>query len=192
MTPFFPARLRIVATFAAVALAFAILSTSLTGCDTFVSDAEVDQAIAQVDAKRTDLNSKIEKAQTEEERAKLNVELQAYNLAAQSLVDIREGLRRADASAQSQAQLVTTIGSAVPVPFVNTAVALLGGSGLLTGVFGWLGRMKWSKAFRQVVQSFDSAKAKNPALDAALTASKDMLKAKQDLTTQALVDKVRE
>ena len=175
---------------ASLFLAASILcAVPIGGCDTFVSDGRVDSAIAEVQARQSDLDARIAATPDEAEKARLNVELQAANLAAQQLLDIREKLRAATASADSISGTVTAIGSAIPVPGVNTAVALLGSTGILGGIASWLSRQRYAKVANQIIAGIEAAKdpRTNPTtglqLKAALEAAQPWIHAAMDVGT---------
>lgn len=171
---------------------FAAVAATGTSCDTMVSNAQVDEGIVEVERQQEALQREIEAAPTEDAKAELNVKLQALNLAAQTLVDVRKGLAVADARSETIAGLATTVGSAVPVPIVNTVSSLLGAFGVTAGVASWFSRMKYAKIANGVLAGIQAGKndPENPhreALRTALDKSKAFIHAAMDPKVVAAV-----
>ena len=132
-------------------------TASMGGCDTMVSDERIDNAIRQVGEEQVQLQNQIKAASTEAEKADLNVQLQAANLAAQQLLEIKQKLAEASKSADAISGTITAIGSAVPIPGVNTVIAALGGTGIIGGIASWLSRQKYAKVANEIL--FNTIKA---------------------------------
>lgn len=169
-------------------------TASMGGCDTMVSDERVDNAIRQVGEEQVQLQNQIKAASTEAEKADLNVQLQAANLAAQQLLEIKQKLAEASKSADAISGTITAIGSAVPIPGVNTVIAALGGTGIIGGIASWLSRQKYAKVANQIIAGINAAKdpRKNPGtadqLAAALKAAEPWIHSAMDVGT---IEKVR-
>jgi hypothetical protein len=184
---------------------FSLLLVALLGCvlfascsSSFVTEPELAAASASADAKLAELKAAVEVAPSEAERVELVARVDDLTAKATELATVREALKVDDANAAAVAATVSTVGSAVPVPFVNTLFAVLGSTGVVSAIVSAIARARNSRIASQIIAGIEAAK--NPLrtppdvaaqLSAALIAAKPWIHAAMDVSTvQAVRDAI--